>query len=586
VLGGVGALATVVVPAHILGTAFSWATAGAAMRSGVKLVRFSQARKWEGRVASMSDKLGSKATFEHALNRLDDLGQKRLAAGADPAAHAQFARALDQVRTHSSRVATLPILRRVTLRRQIADLHAKALDIGIKDTKANKQVALLKAGASDRAAFDRHLALHERFSGRVRKGANGSRVMRWLTGVDDAKVKRLDKKIDKVNLALERLKDKKPGNDARAMKKLGDAVRGLSVAPRLRDDPKTFARRAIDTVQVGTYAVSLGSLAESVRTAPRFSFTAAGHTIASMPHFMHELVTTPHVALPELAHALSSLPTQWPGVVVSSVFAVSTLADGSRILGSRLGAIRAPSDRQAVTTHPLYAKGLPRADDSATVYGGAGSVVKGALFGEHKVVDTAAALAYTVGALRQRKEARARGYVDPKADEIAARKKVFNRKIVAAGAGLVLAGEALASQWLDGEKKKDDKLPAVPPVTPVTTAPSAGTTTAPGTSPPGPAPAPRSRLVVVDASDPRTAALWGIAHANESNLLPRSEIQRVHAQDGDDGVTLAALRQLFQLNPQRGFRPELMDGVPSAKAGDPDTIQPGWKIQVQNPAVS
>ena len=581
-LGGAGAFAAVVVPAHILGTAFSWATAGAAMRSGVKLLRFSQARKWEGRVASMSDRLGSKATFERALNRFDDLGQKRLAAGADPAAHADFARALEQVRDHSSRVATVPLLRRVTLRRQIVDLHAKALAVGIAPAKANRQTADLKAGASDRAAFDRHLALHEGFVGRVQKGAKGSRAMRWVTGVDDAKVKSLGKKVDKVNLALKDLKDQWPGNDKRAIKRLDKAVRGLSVAPRLRDDPKTFARRAIDTVQVGTYAVSLGSLAESVRTAPRFSFSAAGHTIASIPSFMHELVTSPLAALPHALHAVSSLPTAWPGVVVSSVFAVSTLADGSRILGSRFGAMKAPADREAVTTHPLYAKGLPRADDSATVHGGALSVVKG-LLGPHKAADASAALVYTVAAWRQRREARARDYVDPKTDDAAARKKVFNRKIVAAGAGLLLAGEALASQWLDGEKKKDDKLPAAP-VVPTTTAPPVGTTTAPITPPP--TPAPRSKLVVVDASDPRTAALWGIAHANESTLLPRTQIDRVQAQDGDDGVTLAALRQLFQLNPQRGFKPGLMDGVPSAKAGDPDTIQPGWKIEVQNPVVS
>jgi len=225
------------------------------------------------------------------------------------------------------------------------------------------------------------------------------------------------------------------------------------------------------------------------------------------------------------------------------------------------------------------------------VHGGVASAVKGALFGEHRVADTAAALAYTVGAWRQRKEALGRGYDEPKPDDIAARKKVFNRKIVAAGAGLVLAGEALAAQWLDGEKKKkDDVGPAVPLPTPGASATPAPTATPPvaTTTPvtPPPVRAPRSKLVVVDAADPRTAALWGIAHANESSLLSPAEIHRVRAQGGDDAVTLDALRHLFQLNPQRGFRPGLMDGVPSAKHGDPDTIQPGWKIEVQDPAVS
>jgi LysM repeat protein len=576
-LGTAGAAASFL-PPHILGTAFTWATAGAAVRSGVKFLRFSQARKWEGRVASMGDKLGSKATFERALNRIDVMGRKR--AGANAEADDAFALALEQVRTHSSRIANLPLLRRMTLRRQISDLRGKAVALGIKETAVDKQVALLKRGASDRATFDRYLALHERFVGHVQKGAKGSRPMRWLTGIDDAKVQNLDDRIGEVKLALKDLKDKKPGNDKRAMAKLDAAVQGLSVAPRLRDDPNTTARWIIDGVQVGTYAVSLGSLVESVRTAPRFSFSAAGHTLASMPHFMHELITSPLVALPHLAHAITSLPTEWPGVVVSSVFAVSTLADGTRILGGRFGG-------KSVGSHALYAKVLPAADDTATLRGGVASVVKGALFGEHKVADTTAALAYAVGAWRQRREARARGYVDPKPDDVAARKKVFNRKIVAASAGLLLAGEALVSQWLDTEKKKKDALgPATPAVPPVTTVPPVGTTTAPGPAVTPPPPVPRSKLVVVDASDPRTAALWGIAHANESSLLPQSEIDRVHAEDGDDGVTLAALRQLFQLNPQRGFKPGLMDGVPSARAGDPDTIQPGWKIEVQNPAVS
>ena len=55
---------------------------------------------------------------------------------------------------------------------------------------------------------------------------------------------------------------------------------------------------------------------------------------------------------------------------------------------------------------------------------------------------------------------------------------------------------------------------------------------------------------------------------------------------GQAGETIAALQQLFQLNPQRGFRPELMDGVASDMRGDPDTLRSGWTIDVDNPAVS
>ena len=580
-LGGLGTAAAFL-PPHILGTAFSWATAGAAMRSGVKFMRFSQARRWEGRVANMGDKVQAKAAFEQSLDKLGALGERRRTRGADPAACDEFAQAVAKLRDQASRVANVPLLRRAALRKPIAELQARAVDLRIPEFHVTRQTSRLKALASDRAAFDRNLALHERF---VVKGKKNTRTMRWLTGFDGDKAKLLETKLDVVNTALGELQ--KSGNNAGTRQALRVAVHGLSVAPNLRDKPNTVPRVAIDAVQAGTYAISLGSLAESVRTAPRFSFSAAGHVLASAPHFVHALATTPTIALHSLAHALTSVPTAWPGVVVSSVFAVSTLADGGRILGSRIGAIKAPQDREPVTTHALYAQVMPRADDTATVHGGVASVVKGALFGEHKVADTAAALAYAVGAWRQRREARGRGYVDPQPDDLVARKKVFNRKIVAAGAGLVLATEALASQWLDGEKKKKDALgPATPPATPAATSPPVGTTTTPGPGPTTPVPTPRSKLVVVDAADPRTAALWGIAHANESSLLPQSEIHRVQASAGDDGVTLAALRQLFQLNPQRGFKPALMDGVPSAQAGDPDTIQPGWKIEVQNPAVS
>jgi hypothetical protein len=93
--------------------------------------------------------------------------------------------------------------------------------------------------------------------------------------------------------------------------------------------------------------------------------------------------------------------------------------------------------------------------------------------------------------------------------------------------------------------------------------------------------------VIVTAGDPRRDTLWGIARSNEASLLDTGQAAAVHAAGGgDDARTLAALKQLFQLNPQRGFRTELMDGVASAQPGDPDTLRPGWRIDVDNPAVS
>ena len=95
---------------------------------------------------------------------------------------------------------------------------------------------------------------------------------------------------------------------------------------------------------------------------------------------------------------------------------------------------------------------------------------------------------------------------------------------------------------------------------------------------------PSPAQVVVTAHDPRRATLWGIAEANAATLLSKDKAAADRKNGGDDAVTLDALQQLFQLNPQHGFRPELMDGVPSALQGDPDTIQPGWAITVEKTA--
>jgi hypothetical protein len=109
--------------------------------------------------------------------------------------------------------------------------------------------------------------------------------------------------------------------------------------------------------------------------------------------------------------------------------------------------------------------------------------------------------------------------------------------------------------------------------------------TGPSTSPA--APRPTHAQVIVAAGDPRLDTLWGIAQDNEDSLLTTGQPDAARAAGGGrDAQTLVALNQLFQLDPQRGFRPALMDGVASAQAGDPDTLQPGWRIDVHNPAVS
>jgi hypothetical protein len=185
----------------------------------------------------------------------------------------------------------------------------------------------------------------------------------------------------------------------------------------------------------------------------------------------------------------------------------------------------------------------------------------------------------------------------------------------AAGGALVYAGDAVVQKLFFGpDDKKDDKdknpvvtpstrptptgsptptpgatalptpgataSPTAPGTTPPTTPPSNPPTTPPPVKPPHTAPA----HVVVTADDPRRATLWAIARENADSLLTPEQIAAARAS-GRDAETAAALRQLFQVNPQRGFRPELMDGIASAARGDPDTVRPGWEIDVENPAV-
>jgi len=88
-------------------------------------------------------------------------------------------------------------------------------------------------------------------------------------------------------------------------------------------------------------------------------------------------------------------------------------------------------------------------------------------------------------------------------------------------------------------------------------------------------------VVVVAAGRRETSTLWGIAEANVATLLSSEKADDLQRKNGHNAVVAAALSELFQLNPR--FKPELMDGVVSEANGDPDTILPGWKIQVERP---
>jgi hypothetical protein len=203
--------------------------------------------------------------------------------------------------------------------------------------------------------------------------------------------------------------------------------------------------------------------------------------------------------------------------------------------------------------------------------------------------------AYTSASWNQLWNSVKRRGVEPEPDDLPERKSFLNSRRLAGGAALLLVGNAVAQALAsDDRQQQPAAAPGTPTPTPTpTTTPSSGpaqpgqptTPATPPTQPTAPSTPPASPAqVIVQAGDPRRSTLWGIAKSHEDTLLTPAEIDTARRRGGADAVVLDALEQLFQLNPQRGFRPELMDGVATALHGDPDTIQPGWKITVEKPA--
>ena len=83
--------------------------------------------------------------------------------------------------------------------------------------------------------------------------------------------------------------------------------------------------------------------------------------------------------------------------------------------------------------------------------------------------------------------------------------------------------------------------------------------------------------MTVDSRDRNAASLLAIAGNHADTLLTAAQRASLHDENAQ---TQAALAKLMQINPQRGFRPELIDGRASTVPGDPDTLQDGWKLNV------
>ncbi|MED5622312.1 LWXIA domain-containing protein [Ideonella sp. BN130291] len=98
---------------------------------------------------------------------------------------------------------------------------------------------------------------------------------------------------------------------------------------------------------------------------------------------------------------------------------------------------------------------------------------------------------------------------------------------------------------------------------------------------PHPEAPPIRHTVAVDDGDRASGSLWGIAESHVDTLLTPAEQARAQQRGGHDAVVAQALSQLIQLNPERGFRTDLMDGVVSQAAGDPDRVVDGWNLEVK-----
>jgi Domain of unknown function (DUF4781) len=544
-MGTSAAAAAQIVPEHVLGTTLTLTVFGTALRAGVKAWRYSQAARWETRFQSMQERLPSKAHFETTLNEL----QRSAVGRGTPAQQRDFADAVQEVRNHEVQ----PWQGRRAYERQVLgtldtlETRAKALGLDAGD-----RIAEMKQHARDKAYFDTALQVHTNFGRQLDKPFS---VRNFLSGIPQAKRGELRGSLESLHGAVDRLTDANPHNDAKALADVKTSLDALHVAPNLRS-PNSPVRWAIDGAQVATYAVSLGY---------------AGHDLAMQ----------------------GSLP--W----YTGAFALANAMDGVRIVGVRLGmhvpGFKSPEGQLSVPDHPLFKVGLPFGDDALTFAGGTLMTAKSGWVAHTqgwtvaRDVDFAVKAAYAYASFGPPKDTVQRGYVDAALNDPAARSAFLKAKWVAGGAALLLVTNSVGQALLSDDGSTPAPGSPGTPVTPTPTTTTSPTPTAPGpTSGPTPPSTPAVPVtpaqVIVQAGDPRRSTLWGIAQAHEDTLLTSAEIDAAQRQGGGDAVVLDALQQLFQINPQRGFRPELMDGVPTALHGDPDTIQPGWEIVVEKAA--
>ena len=579
------------------------AALGTMVRSVAKVSRFDNAGRWQSRFVDMRSTAGRRADFESALRQLDALDGSPGTTNLSQAV-ANF-RSADRALS-----GTKPEPRAAAIRAALQALGKAA------GAPGDSLMATLSGHAGAKASFDAALDRHGALLSRLTGTGGRSNLRRFVTGMHDevddqgartGPITRFGKRFDAVQGALAGWELDGPAarSDDALKAGLKAAVGEMNVAPELRKGA-TPVRRVLDGVQFTTYAVAWGASlhgvnGEMLSQAATWAFNAA---------FASDAVRIAGVRFAGLLDrklsdgatktASSKLYTQWlPGFddTVTTAAGLATLGNGVQDL---------------VGLH-TSAKGL---------------AVKPALTWIHDLRVGVTGLYAGVNGTNWGVSAR-RHFGDPAADDPRGRRVNFWLKVGTGVAAAVLVGDGILQKAVasnspqnannpngnnqnqnpggpptpgvspstspglptpNGSATPTPTIPVVPsgPRTPSTgPSTSPGTPSSPGTGRPPARPRPTHAQVIVAAGDPRRDTLWGIARSNEGSLLTTGQSDAVRAAGGGrDAQTLVALKQLFQLNPQRGFRAELMDGVASVQAGDPDTLQPGWRIDVDNPAVS
>ncbi|HEY8977442.1 MAG TPA: DUF4781 domain-containing protein [Burkholderiaceae bacterium] len=581
----------VVLPFGLPHDTLTLAAVGTMVRSAAKVSRFGHAGRWQSRFADLQDTAGRRADFESALRQLDALdgrpGTRKLSQAV-----ADF-RAADRALSVTKTKA-----RGAAIRAALGPLREAA------GAPGDTLMATLSGHVDAKAAFDAALDRHATFLSRITDTNGSARARRFVAGMHDnvddqgtptGPVTRFRQQFGDVQGALVAWERDGPAAlpDDALKAGLKEAVDQMHVAPELRKGA-TPVRRVLDGVQFTTYAIAWGASlhgvsGETLSQAASWGFNAA---------FAADAVRIAGVRFAGLLDrklsdgatrtASSKLYTQWlPGFddTLTTAAGLATLGNGVQdLMGLHMGAKGLVARHAFTWVHDLRVG------------------VTGAYAGVNGVN-------WGLSASRR--------FGDPAAGDARGRRVNFWLKVGTGAAAAVLVADGILQKAVASNSPQNANDPngndrnhkpggqptpgPSPSSTPGLPVPS-GSATATPTTRPGPstsgkpptgpstspaAPRPTHAQVIVAAVDPRRDTLWGIARDNEDTLLTTGRSAAVRAAGGGrDAQTLVALDQLFQLDPQRGFRPERMEGVASAQAVDPDTWQPSWRIDVHNPAVS